>query len=460
MKTRGQAWATILLVILAVAGGVYVDREVGVRAAPAGPPGEAPSGAWFCPHGGGTGWEVRLEIANPGAAPVRIRVRSLGDGKPTDGRSFVVEPGRGLLLPVPAETRERASVVEYFGGWVAAGWVAHAGGGEGGVGAEPCLADAGTTWLLPEGTTLEDEDAFVVVMNPFAAGATFSLTLFTEKREPISPGEWTNVTLKPFRSRVFKLNDKALGETTVSTELDVRVGRVAASTLGISRQGGVRSTVGIPGDPPERTILPGGFDQGRTDLVVMNTTGERVTLGGVLYQRDGEQPLGALAESSPGAGSAETFPVTTEGPGTIDLTPGAPVAAARRTYGVSSDPGSTSGASEPASAWVILSTVAGGPSHAGIVLGNPGDIPAEVGLSFLPSGTEPPPPPVAVTIPPHRTIAAPKDWVQERPLAAVLAVASSGTFVPTSASYSFGREGYAAYAVSLGVPIPDAWIPA
>jgi hypothetical protein len=94
------------------------------------------------------------------------------------------------------------------------------------------------------------------------------------------------------------------------------------------------------------------------------------------------------------------------------------------------------------------------------VLANPGDEAASVTLAFLPSGSEPPPGAVTVLVPPHRTVAAPKEWVQARPLAAVLAVASSGTFVPSVASYSLGREGLATFAVSLGVPIPDAWIPA
>lgn len=459
MKGRGQATAAVLAVALVAAGGVYLQHEVGPKTAAAGPPGSAPSGAWFCPHGGGTDWTVSLEVANPGAEPVPIRVRTLGADKPTPAKNYVIEAGAELLLPVPADSRERASIVEYFGGWVAAGWVAHGGGGEGGVGAEPCMPDAGTKWLLPDATTVEHEDSYVIVMNPFAADAVFSLRLFSEK-PMVSTAELTNVRLKPYRSVSFHLNETLLDRTTVSTQLDVKVGRVAAATLGVSDVSGVRSTDGVLGDPPARTILPGGFDQGRTDLVVMNRTSGRVTLGGSLLQRDGDQPLGSLAESSPGADSAQTYPVMTDGPSTIDLRPDAPVAVARRTYGVVSDSGSTAGATSPSSAWVILPAVAGAPSHGGLVLADPGDEPAEVTLSFLPLGTEPPTAPITVTVPPRRTVSVPREWVESEPGVAVLAVASSGTFVPAAASYSLGREGYATYAVSLGVPIPDAWIPA
>jgi hypothetical protein len=45
-------------------------------------------------------------------------------------------------------------------------------------------------------------------------------------------------------------------------------------------------------------------------------------------------------------------------------------------------------------------------------------------------------------------------------MAAILAVTSDGAFVPVAASYSLGRDGLAAYAVSRGVPIPDGWVPA
>ena len=38
-----------------------------------------------------------------------------------------------------------------------------------GMAAEPGLARAERSWLLPDGTTVEGQDAWVVVMNPFAS---------------------------------------------------------------------------------------------------------------------------------------------------------------------------------------------------------------------------------------------------------------------------------------------------
>lgn len=461
MRERGQILAAVFVVVAVVAGGVFLEQEVGPRAAEPGPAaGVAPSGAWLCPHGGGNpDWEVTLEIANPGPDPVQIRVRNLSGSRPTDGKSFTVAPGTGLHVPAPAGERGSSSFVEYFGGWVAAGWVAHGGGGEGGVAAEPCISEAGRSWFLPDNTTAEHQDAYVVVMNPFASAAVFSLILYSERRR-VAHEDWTDVALRPFQSTAFELNTKLLGETTVAVQVEAKLGRVAVSSLGISEVGGIRSAVGIPADAAAGTVLPGGFDQGRTDLLVMNTSEQRQTASGAILSREGEQAVGSLAETGLAATAGQTYPVTTEGPTTLHVAGSESVWFARRTYGKVSDQGSTPGAATPGRAWVILPAVAGAPSHAGLVLANPGDVDARVTLSFLPAGTEPPPPPVVVTVPARRSVAAPKEWVRSRPLAAVLAIAESGTFVPAAASYSLGREGYATYAVSVGVPVPDPWVPA
>jgi hypothetical protein len=82
-----------------------------------------------------------------------------------------------------------------------------------------------------------------------------------------------------------------------------------------------------------------------------------------------------------------------------------------------------------------------------------------VKLSLLPSAPGIVPPPVTVTIQPGRVVAGPKLFVTDKPFAAILATAESGTLVPAAASYSLGQDGNATYAVSLGVPIPDAWVP-
>jgi hypothetical protein len=459
MRFRSQAGWALLVLALVVAGGAYLQREVGPKASAAASSDAAPSGAWFCPHGGGHEWAVTLELANPGTAPVQVRVTGLSGRRPSTPQTLTVPPEGELLVHEAAEDRDSASFIEYFGGWVAAGWVIHAGGGERGVAAEPCLPRAAERWFVPDGLTTERQDAYVVIMNPFATDAIFTLTLYTQKRAPITAGAWTNVVLAPRRSRAFRLNATALGEEAVSTLIDVKVGRVAAASLGLAELGGIRSSIGVAGSPPQRTILPAGFAQGASTLVVMNTGDARPELQATLLSKETSLPLGSLVQNAPNAGSAQPYPVTIEGPSAIDVrsTPGAVVAL--RTLGVSADQGSTAGASAPAGSWVVLPSIAGTPAHPGLILANPGDVPAVVKLAVLPSGPGTAPPPVTVTVQPGRTVAGPKLFVTAKPFAAILITADSGTLVPAAASYSLGQDGIAAYAVSLGVPIPDAWIP-
>jgi hypothetical protein len=469
MKRRGQLLAAVLTVAAVVAAAVWLQHAVGTKAFAGPGTGVAPSGVWFCPHGGGTDWQNSVQVANPSAASVRIRVTTLSESRPGRAKTYTVVPGAELLLPEPSSSRAASTVVEYFGGWVAASWVAHAGGGETGVAAESCTPTAGQSWMLPDGSTqLANNtsgpqsrralDSYVVVMNPFAVDAVFSLTLYTDKDAPVRAGTWTNVDLKPFRSRAFHLNDQRLGYSTVSATVEAKVGRVVASSLDVSALGGIRSAIGQLAPAPPTGVFPGGFDQGRTELVVMNPAGQQARATGTMIGKGDPTPLSGPDGDRANPNSAQTFAQTTDGPTSFVVKIPAGSAVVRRTYGESSDSAAT-GPGEPVGAWVLFPVLGGPPYHPGAVIANPGSNAIDVRLSYLPSGTEPPPGPITVHVPALRTVAVPSAFMQARPLAAILAVSTDGTFVPAEASYSLGLKGYAAYAVALGVPIPEPWVP-
>jgi hypothetical protein len=454
---RLQPVVALLVLVLLVGGAAYANREYEPSPG-AGTDGPASSGAWFCPTGGGPeGWEVFLQVANPGERPATLHVRSLGDGRPRPPETFEVEPGAFLQIPVEGKGRDRTHMVEWFGQWVGVGWLAHAGGGEGGVAAEPCAPAAGDRWLLPDGTTETEGDRdYAVVMNPFAREAVFSLTLLSERREPVLQGELTDVALKPFRSVAFELNDVVLGERTVATLVEVSVGRVAAATLGVSGTGGIRSALGYLGMPAADVVFPGGEDSGRSELPVMsepNGDGGRVTLLGELLLTDEAppQPVPGLADASMPDGSARTFPATTTEVSSLRFEGvGGSVATVRRTFGTVSDQGAVTGAS-PAASWLVMPAVAGSPANPGMVLANPGQEPAEVTLRYLSPG---PTEELVISVPPDSTFQIPRAFLLLDPETGVWAQAGTGTFVVASASSSLGPEGRATYAVSLGIPVP------
>lgn len=455
---RAQAFAAGIVAVLLVGGAAYADRELGTREPEGAVEPTVVSGQWFCPHGGGEeGWEVGLQVANPGDAPATIRVRTLGPRRPSDVRTLTVEPRSLLRVDVPADGRARASMVEWFDQWVAVGWVARAGGEEGGVAAESCASSAGDRWLLPDGTTENREnDDSIVVMNPFAQNAVLSVVLLSERSAPVVFGELTDIVLRPFRSRAIALDEVVEGERTVSALVDVSVGRVIAGSVGVTRPGALRSSLGYLGSPPEQVTFPGGADAGRTDLAVMNAGLERASLAAdLLTEGEDEQPFAGIAESAQPSESGRTFPATTSGSTAVLFDAGGPdVAAARRAFGARTDEASTLGAT-PAPAWIVLPAVAGEPWHPGLVLANPGSEPADVTLSLLSGGDE-----ITVTIPPRGTLAVAPEFLEEAPEDAVMAVATSGTFVPAAASYSLGLEGFAGYAVAVGIPVPVEWVPA
>lgn len=450
MRTRGQIAGALLALAVVVAGGMYLD-DLGPRAAGGGGSATVVSGTWLCPHGGDEDRVVEIVLANPGPGPVDVRVRGLSAKGSREIRAETLGPGSQVFVRVPAEAAEASSAVEYFGGWVAAGWI----GRGGGVAAEPCLPEASSSWVVPDGTTLEGQDAFLVVMNPFEADAVVDVTLFPEEHEPVLAADLAHVLIRGQRSVSFRLNPILLGEPTVAAKVDAGVGRVAVASLGVDRDGGIRSSVGIPWPGPERVLLPGGGDAGQSSLVVANPGQRKVSFGATVFGLEELEGANALREAAQGAGSARTYPVVTDGPGAIEVFAGrGALASARRTIGVGSDQGSTAGET-PAAAWVVLPTAAGRPSTARLYLANPGNVDAQVRLSFVDDREAA----QTVTVPAGRTLGVSQDFAGLAPRAAVVAVAETGTFVPVSASSSLGKLGLSGYAVSVGIRIPARWVP-
>jgi len=443
---RGRGLLTVVLAAALVAGGIALQR-LGPREPEPAPPGTITTGAWFCPHGGGDGWSGILEVANPGESEVQARVTSMGSDGSGKPQTLTLAPGTTSRVAVLATDGASASMVEYFGGWMAAGWVLVAGGDESGVAAEPCMPDAGRRFLLPDGTADPDQEAWVVVMNPFGSEAVFSLTILTYQHPPIRNTALTDFVLKPQHSVAFRLNPEWMG--TVAGEVDASLGRVAAASLGIASGGGARSVAGTPAGSTG-VVLPGGLDDNNASVVVMNPTEENASLSAALLTDDAEQTAAGAQGQGVEAMSARTLDVVTSSPSTIELSSDGPViAASRRTFGVGGDQGATLGAPGASADWVVLPAVGGPPYDPRLILANPDEVDAEVELSLL--GEDGLGESVTVTVPARRTVLAPTDFTASAPLAAVRVHATQGGVVPVFVSYSQDRAGYA---VSLGVSVP------
>ena len=82
----------LVVVGLIVASGWWLT-QTGVRATTAVAAGP-PTGAWFCPHGGGKGWQAWIAVANPGPATSTVRVTSFDQSGSRRASTFTVAGSR------------------------------------------------------------------------------------------------------------------------------------------------------------------------------------------------------------------------------------------------------------------------------------------------------------------------------------------------------------------------------
>jgi uncharacterized protein DUF5719 len=452
-RARGQGLLAVALAVVAAAMLAALDRA-GARDPAGASAGQAPSGAWLCPHGGGQGWSVAVFLANPGDEPVTARVTELGGQPPPSApQALEVPPGTSVRVDVAPADPGASTFVEYFGGWIGAGWVTMSSADGEGVAAEPCAAEAARRWLLPDATTQLGEDASVVIANPFDVAAVLDVAIFTADRAPIRDSEWTDLTVPPRRSIALRLNEKVEGEPAVGVELRVSVGRVAAASLGVTDATKVRSTLGST-RTATGAVFPVAQGSGQTELLVLSTADESLLFGATSLTADPPAPAGGLIEQQhgPTAVRAYAIPVEAESTGIEAFVVGdARVSGALRALGSGEDRGSTGGAAEAAPAWVLFPAAAGGGTTPAAVLVNATGRDAVVTLETLDGEDGTTAAPVTVDVPARSAAAVPSGSLASAPAAAVL-VRSEGAQVVALAASTSAAE---AFALSLGVPLPQ-----
>lgn len=460
LRPRGQTLVALVLVGILVAGALLTQGVLGERDRGTGAVGIVASGAWYCPHGGGKDWEAVISVANPGSEPVEVRARRLGPERGPGSERVRVPPGGSVELVAPATDRGSATVVEYFGGHVAAGWVARTGGDDVGISAEPCLSEAGPVWTLGDGTAeAKEEQTFVVVMNPFSGDAVFTLEVLRASDPPGNVSEWDDYVLPAGRSVAFELDEFAEGDRVLGATITSSLGRVAASTLGISKDRGVRGVIGWQGPTPSGAYLPGAGQDGDSVVTVIAPEDRSTAYAASMLGSHGSQVFAKGKEQLQRGETAQRLDIAAPDPSTIWLRGGRDrpgVFATRRTSGRTQDLGATAGAPAPGAQWIVFPSVGEAPQQPVLVVTNPGADAAEVTLTTLPREGD------RVTrqlqVRPGRTVEAPTALFGPSPRAPVLVRVSDGAVVTATASYSQGKDGVAAYAVSAGAPIDPAWV--
>lgn len=445
--------------VLAVTVALMVLSRGGAEAPAPARGGRAPSGAWICPHGGGDGWRVSLFLANPGPADATARLTGLGERAPDPSSLVEVPSGETVRVAVPATDRGGASFVEYFGGWIGAGWVADSSARSEGIAAEPCAADAGRRWFVADGSTRQDEESFVVIANPFDAPAVLDVAIHSPERAPVRASDWTDLVVRPRRSVALRLDAKIEGETVAAVGVAVSVGRVAAASLVLQDETRIRSALGST-RTSTGAILPVIDGSGQAELIVFSVADGSIRFAATELSDEPPRPAGGLTaqDHAPLAAQAYAVPIDA-GPTAIRvfvLDEGRAVGALRA-LGPGEDLAATDGAPTPASAWLVFPAADDGSGEPSLVLVNDGDGAVVATVEVLGAAGATTAAPITVDVAPHAAAAVPPAFLASAPDAALLVRAEGGGVVALSAATSpVARRGEGgAYALSLGVPVPQ-----
>ncbi|TMK81939.1 MAG: hypothetical protein E6G47_01910 [Actinobacteria bacterium] len=446
--------ALLAAALIAVVTGstVFVDRITVPRADATVPVPAVQSGAWFCPHGGAPGWEGWVIVTNPGPDDVRIRLTAFGASGGDVLRSFTVQAGTEVYREVPAQDRGASTEVEYFGGWVAVAAAVSTGSADGAA-TERCLGAPQRRWFLPDEAAAAGEDAYLVVMNPFAESAAVDVDLFTDRRQ-IHAGQLMPYVVPAESSLAIRIGDHAvlaLDEHALALQIQTRLGRVLAGGYVVSGRALRAAAAGA--QSAQQWVLPSGGFFASSRLLVFNPGTARADLSLVSQGPNAQQLVSGPNGVSVPPQTAVSIPVGGLANAALDVTTTnrESVVAVLELTGPGGDSATLEGAPAPAAAWVVLPSLPPVLGRTYLVVENPGRVAAKVSLSPIGNGgAVATGVPATITIAPGRTRSVSLPEPGGAPVSVLVRVVT-GSVVAGSASFSL--NGFA-YAATLGTPMP------
>lgn len=399
------------------------------------------------------GWRAWVAIANPGAEPVSIRITTFGR-RGVRAQLDDVVPGSSLIYrAVPAGSGGEGTEVEYFGGWVGAGWVVRRSGSDPFLGASRCADAPSSTWYLTDLPTARGQTARLELMNPFGEDATVAVVLRTDQRAAVRPGPLSPYVVPAGTSTEIRLNQfllQAPGEHIVSAELDVQLGRVVAGAVTVSGDGVATESA----EPRESTrwSLPAAGFAGASTVSLLNAQGRRSDFTVIAQSASRQRVLSGVDGLSLSRGEAMAFAVpdeTADGV-VVESTNRQPIAAGRRLTGTDGEPALAGGAASPSTRWLLMPTLPPKGGQAVMVVQNPTREPATVEIGLLGSSGSLFAANRTLTVPAGRAVTVDLAQMAGTTPVCALVTATSGTVVVGGASYGSGGAGYAA---TLAVPV-------
>ncbi len=274
----------IVLVMLAVAGGVAAGRSAAPIAARPVEPTEATqlsapdavSTAWYCP-GLPSAFPMKNQtftLSNLGRSPGRAAVTVHPDDGSAPVTQTVTVP-HGSVRTFPRSTLPSGPlVIEPFSPDV----VVSAGlESNDRLATVPCATTAGTDWYFAAGTTVRGVSQWLVLEDPFAGDARVDVTLRTDAGLQELPS--LSGLDVPGRSRVvIPIHDEAVRRQRVSVEVHAAVGRVVASQTirysGSTGPPGVATSIGAVKPASSWWFAGGDTRAGASEVVAIANVGQ------------------------------------------------------------------------------------------------------------------------------------------------------------------------------------------
>ena len=269
------------------------------------------------------------------------------------------------------------------------------------------------TWYLAEGCTYGGVETWVLVQNPNDSAAGVQLTYMTTSGPVAGPC----ASLPPYSRKSFNVGDTVVGQLEVSTKVSADKPVVAERSMyGPKRSWGTNS---IGASETSKTwylaegCTNGGFESW---ILVQNPNNSDADIQLTYMTPEGEKP-GPSATLPPN--SRNSFNVADVVPNNWDVstvvTAKLPVVAERAVYWNGRKGAHDSvGVTAPHDTWYLAEGCTGGSFETWVLVQNPGDSPASVGLTFMTETGEKPGPRLDLAPHTRRSVnvstVVPNDW--------------------------------------------------
>jgi hypothetical protein len=237
----GQRRWLVLVVVVAVIGGLAIAARSPGKALPGGPPlapaamvsaPDTESSAWYCTGQTTVAGQLApgsLVLTNTGPRIVRGTIHAVTDTGAQVATGVSV-PARGQLVttvPAPKSGTWLSEVVMLSGGGVAVSQTLH---GASGWAEAPCQSSTAQQWYFPSGVTTGSDSLFIALFNPTSTPDVVDLSFVTPKGI-VRPINFQGIVLQSEQTQVESIGPFVQEQDHIATTVTTRTGRLVASEL-------------------------------------------------------------------------------------------------------------------------------------------------------------------------------------------------------------------------------------